>query len=201
MSYTPAERKLLTTRWSEVQLSLLNSLLCGYPDKGTGGVLEHDQRLDLRGLSVTANLLYRRFSAVDFSCCRLKDFGQFNDCTFRDCLFVLAQITNNLSSSFESCLFQEAKLSEVTVGESFSSCDFRGSRWSRVLAVRTTFRGCSFAGARLDRARLVRCKFDSCDLTGAELRRCELEHSQFTNSTISPEQLIDTYLEGVELPS
>lgn len=197
MPYTTAERKLLRTRWSPGQLKLCNDSL-GTDISKCSGLAVHEGRLDLRGLSITGNVVYRQYSAIDFSCCVFDGFGQFNFSTFSDCLFLLAEISNNLTSAFDHCSFELAKFSEVKVGEAFSACDFLGSRWARVLAVGATFTGCSFRGVRIGRARLVRCTFDSCDFTGAEFRRSELERTRFINSTIAREQLTDSYLEDVE---
>lgn len=195
MPYSTRERKELRARWSPVRTTAVNSGLSKALSEGDG-LGRHAQRVDLRGVAITGNVIYKTLAGLDLSCCSFEGFGQFNSCRFTDCLFLAADIRNNLKKAFERCSFQAARLSEVTIGETFGVCDFSGSRWSRVFAVGASFTECVFTNVRFDQVKLLDCTFKRCEFGGARFSRSELGSTVFVGSTINLEQFTDCFMEG-----
>lgn len=198
MAYSAAERTELRARWSPARAGAVNGSLAKDIGK-CEGLSRYEGRLDLRGLSIAGNVIYKSLASIDLSCCSFEQFGQFNSCRFIDCLFSSAEIRNNLKNTFDRCCFQGARLRELTMGEVFGSCDFMGSRWSRVLAVRATFTACSFRNVQFDQVKLLECRFVGCEFDGVEFRRSELGGTVFMESGVDRKQFVDCYMEGVRL--
>jgi len=117
------------------------------------------------------------YSNYDFRACQFIDF-QFKNCKLQNTLFEAEKLRNIgfIGCNLEKTHFGGAALNGV---QTFSSCDFTGSKLSNL-----NFSGVTFS----------QCKFINTDLSGANFSNVHLVLNDFTDSNLKDVNFSNAYL-------
>lgn len=155
------------------------------------------------------------FTEKDFSGIETIETGEYEDCTFKNCNFSNADLTdiNFAECTFEQCdlsmakivntIFRDAKFenckllglhfencNELLFSADFEGCQLNLSSFYKRSMKNTNFKNCNLQEVDFTEADLSNSVFENCDLTNATFEHTTLMKSDFRSSfnySIDPE--------------
>ena len=135
MKLSRTELRNLRDRWDDATLATVRATLCKWAFKRPNQRVELDATsladsldicgnsyVDLRGISLVAQLNCYAVSRICFDAATFEGFGQFGGySTFDDCLFRQTKFNTNLHSQFTHCSFANSNLRDAKLGMARSS--------------------------------------------------------------------------------
>ncbi|QDU95663.1 pentapeptide repeat-containing protein [Lignipirellula cremea] len=190
-----SEIKMLRDRWSDPK-TCSNAIAFIHGKGDAPFTRTAEQNEDLRGLPVSAMLREASLEYVDMSAATLEGFGQFIECSLRQCKLVKGSFTTNLGNAFYTCDFSTATLAGAMVRGSFTECDFTKSNLTGCMGVQCRFVRCRFHQTNFRKATLIQCLFENCSFEQCKFGNGSLASSRFIDSKIAPETLGNTLMEN-----
>ena len=211
MKLSRTELRDLRDRWDDPTLDTIRAALCKWAFKRPNQRVELDATplappididgnsyVDLRGISLIAQLNYFAVSRVCFDAATFVRFGQFGGySTFDDCLFRQTKFNTNLHSQFTRCSFADSNLRDAKLGGPFIDVDFSSCNLSNAEAEQSVFTNCDFIGCNLKSAHLTNCTFTDCKFGDNSFGGGSLGRSTFAGDAPGRDGLADTIVDAV----
>ena len=211
MKLSRTELRDLRERWDDATLDTIRAALCKWAFKRPNQrvkldaaplappiAIDGDSYVDLRGISLDAQLNYFSVSHVCFDAAMFVGFGQFGGySTFDDCLFRQTKFNTNLHSQFTRCSFANSNLRDAKLGGPFIDVDFTSCNLTNVAAEQSVFTNCDFTASNLKSAHLTNCTFTNCKFGDNSFGRGSLGRSKFVGGAPDRDSLADTIVDAV----
>ena len=211
MKLSRTELRDLRDRWDDAALDTIRTTLCKWAVKRPNQRVElnatslansldigGNSYVDLRGISLVAQLNYYAVSRICFDAATFEGFGQFGGySTFDDCLFRQTKFNTSLHSQFTHCSFANSNLRDAKLGGPFIDVDFSHCNLTNVAAEHFTFTNCDFTGCNLKSAHLTNCTFTDCVFDDNSFGRGSFYRSKFVGGAPDRDRLADTIVDAV----